>query len=315
MQYLGRFLVVWMLLAGSLACSAWGREIYVDNVAGNDRFSGHQSQNSSDQAGPVRTIAKALQLAHNGDRIIVAKTDQPYRESISLVGSRHSGSAHRPFTIEGNGAILDGSAPIRPDQWEHYGGIIFRFRPPSGVHQQLFLDDRPVTRMDPERLFQPQQKIEPLQWCLHGGYAYFCVEPNKLPADYKLTHACTQTGITLFHVRHVGIVDLIVQGYQLDGLNLHNSARGVYLGGVTARGNGRAGVAVGGASQVELDVCTLGNNGQAQLLTLPLSETSVRNTELFSDTAPGWLDRGGRVYIDGKQVEGGSDGLEEKETP
>ena len=45
--------------------------------------------------------------------------------------------------------------------------------------------------------------------------------------------------------------------------------------GVTAHGNGRSGVCVSGASIVELVGCLVGNNGQAQLLTLPLSETHM----------------------------------------
>ena len=133
------------------------------------------------------------------------------------------------------------------------------------------------------------------------------VEPEKLPGVYNLTYAHRQTGITLFHVGGVAIVNLTVQGFRIDGINAHNSAREVYLTGVTSRGNGRSGITVGGASQVEIDVCTLGNNGRAQLLTLPISRTAIRNSQLFSNTAPARVDLGGRVWINGKQVEGGID--------
>ena len=57
-----------------------------------------------------------------------------------------------------------------------------------------------------------------------GGQIYFCVEQTKLPGDYRLSYARQQTGITLFHVDYVLITDLIVQGFQLDGINLFNSA-------------------------------------------------------------------------------------------
>ncbi len=291
-----------------LAATAAGRDIHVSNVAGDDTFTGHHSRSMPDRSGPVGTIAKALRLAGTGDRIVLAATGQPYRESISLVGRRHSGYPRRPFAIEGNGATLDGSAPVEPDAWENYRGAVFRFRPPRMAHQQLFLDDRPAVRVAASRSSGSPPKLEPLEWCLHGGFIYFCVEENKLPDDYRLSYAHLQTGITLFHVEGVGIVNLTVQGFQLDGINAHNSARDVYLGGVTSRGNGRSGITVGGASQVQIDVSVVGNNGSAQILTLPYSRTSVRNSDVFSNTAPAWVDRGGRVWINDRPVEGGIDG-------
>jgi hypothetical protein len=150
-------------------------------------------------------------------------------------------------------------------------------------------------------------KLQPRQWCLLEGQIYFCVEPTKLPGDYKLACCHEQTGVTMFHVDRVVIADLTVQGFQLDGINLHNSARNVSLLGVTCRGNGRSGVTVGGASSAEIEASLLCDNGHAQLLTLPCSETRLRGTHLPSITAPGWIDQGGRVLVDGKPVKGGLD--------
>ncbi|MEX0713437.1 MAG: hypothetical protein WD278_13865 [Pirellulales bacterium] len=48
-----------------------------------------------------------------------------------------------------------------------------------------------------------------------------------------------QTGITLYHMHDVAVVDLIVQGFQLDGINAHDGVRSCYLSGITCRGNGR----------------------------------------------------------------------------
>ena len=246
----------------------------------------------------MRTIAKALRLAGAGDVIVLAKTNAPYRESISLVGSRHSGTAKEPFMIRGNGAILDGSAPVPAKAWESYKGAIFRFRPPQTGYQQLFLDGRPAVQVAVGRSAEGPPELKPRQWCLFGAYIYFCVEPTKLPADYRLTYTRQQTGITLYHVDYATIADLTVQGFQIDGINLFNTARHVSLMDVRCRDNGRSGVAVGGASSVAIEGSRLGGNGQAQLLTLPYSETHLHSTELLSDTAPAWVDQGGRVYRD-----------------
>lgn len=300
-----------LLLALALVTAATAKDIHVNNVDGDDSFTGRHDRNLSDRGGPVRTIARALQLASQGDRIILTNTGEPYRESITLTGSRHSGYSFRPFVIEGNGAILDGSTPVVAEAWEHYRGHVYRFRPPGLGHQQLFLDDRPLSRVAANRQLDSPPELDPLTWCLYDGHIYFAVEPEtlKLPKDYALSYAYLRTAITLFHVEGVGIVDLTVQGFQLDGINAFNSAREVILAGVTCRGNGRSGITVGGASQVLIDACLVGNNGEAQLLTLPCSETAIQNTVLLSNTAPGWVDQGGRVTIDGRRVEGGLEEL------
>ena len=70
-------------------------------------------------------------------------------------------------------------------------------------------------------------KLEPLQWCLLGGYVYFRVEDNRQPAEYQLTQTGHVAGVTLYRVRHVSLADLVLQGYQLDGLNAHDGAEQV----------------------------------------------------------------------------------------
>lgn len=244
-----------LLLAMLLAVPALGREIYVDNVAGDDRFTGILPRNTPEQNGPVRTLAQALRLAQHGDTIVLARNDQPYYESVSLVGSRNGGDPGRPFAIRGNGAILDGSKPIDPRRWKHYEEAVFSFTPRRMSHQQLFLDGRPVPRVAVPIAARRPPKLEPLQWCSLNGVIYFCAEKNKLPDEYNLSCAERQTGITLFHVDNVLIADLTVQGFQLDGVNLSNSARNITLSGLMCRGNGRSGVAVGGASTVVIDDC------------------------------------------------------------
>jgi hypothetical protein len=288
---------------------AIARDIHVDNLDGDNAFTGRHSHNTSDATGPVRTIARALERAATGDRIVLKNTGEPYRESVSLIGRRHSGYSFGWFTIEGNGAILDGSASVPLGAWDHYRGPVYRFRPPRLAHQQLFIDDRPAVQAPAGRNAKEPPELESLQWCLHGGYIYFSVEPQtpKHPQDYALTYTHHQAGITLYHVERVVVKDLTIQGFQLDGINLFNSARDVSVVGVTCRGNARNGITVGGASRVVINACLLGNNGAAQLFTLPWSETDVENSELLSNTAPAWVDRGGKVYVDGQRVEGGLD--------
>ncbi len=298
---------VGLLVIGAALCAgalpAFAGDIYVHNVLGDDRSEGRRPEPGS--LGPVRSIGRALRLAQPGDRIVLADTGQPYRESISLVGSRHSGLAGRPFVLDGNGAVLDGSAAVPAEAWQHYRGEVFRFQAPATAYQQLLLGALPAVRVPADDRAAEPPALEPLEWCLYRGAVYFAVQPGKLPGQYPLAYAHHPVGITLFHVDQVVIQDLVVQHFQLDGINAFNSARRVSLVRVTARGNGRAGVAIGGASLVAVDHCLLGNNGEAQLLTLPYSEAHVYGGELLGNTAPGWVDGGGRAWFDGAAQKGG----------
>jgi hypothetical protein len=300
------FCLAVFLLLGSVAAA---RDIFVNNAAGDDRATGVQSRGMADLSGAVRTIAKALRLAGAGDHILLADTGRPYRESITLEGSRHSGSAVGPLVIDGNGAALDGTAPVPPEGWKHYRENIFSFSPQRMGSQALFLGIRPAVRVPTSQVTPRVPKLAPRQWCLFEGSIYFAVAPNKLPPDYALSYAKLPTGITLYHVEHVLIKDLTVQGFQVDGISAQNSARRVSLREVTCSNNGHAGLVVGGASQLEIDGCQLNGNAVAQALTLPYSEFHIYRSELRGDAAPAWLDQGGRVYLGQKRVQGGMDAI------
>jgi hypothetical protein len=115
-------------------------------------------------------------------------------------------------------------------------------------------------------------------------------------------------GITLYEVRHVVIRDLIVQGFQLDGINAHDGVFGASFIGVTCRGNARSGISVGGASRVRVEGCVVGNNGAAQVRTEGYSHTRVINSHLLDNTAPPVVREGGTVHV----VEGA--GAEDQQT-
>ena len=286
----------------------------MDNVGGDDKNNGLHAENHGDTASPVGTIAKALRLARAGDHIMLAKTSQPYRECVSLVGTRHSGAAHlMPFIFDGNGATLDGSAPIPAEGWTHFRDNIFRFRPKTLIQPVVFLRGRSLRPLPlpPATAFPPV--LKPLQWCAIEGAIYFAVEPTRLPPDYKLRYAEMPTGITLYQVEQVVIRNLTIRGFQADGVAAAVGARDIVLENVTCRNNGQSGVSVRGGAQVLIEACKLAGNGQSQLLTLPNSETHLSASTLAGDTAQGWVDRGGRVYLESKKVEGGMKSIEPEE--
>ncbi len=307
----------WVIIASCLLVGhAAARNIFVDNVGGDDRHNGLHAENRGDVTSPVRTIAKALRLAQAGDRIVLAKSRQPYRECVSLVGTRHSGTARlTPFVFDGNGATLDGSAAIPADGWTHFRDNIFRFRPKTLIQPVLFrggrsLAPRPLPR---ETAYPP--KLQPLEWCAIEGTIYFAIEPTRLPPDYKLSYAALPTGITLYQVEQVVIRNLTVRGFQADGVAAAVGARNIILDHVTCTANGQSGVSVRGGAQVDIESCKLAGNGQSQLLTLADSETHLVASELANDTARGWVDQGGRVYLGPERIEGGKKSIRPDDAP
>ena len=292
------------------------RDIYVNNVAGDDKNNGLHAESQGDSTSPVRTIAKALRLAGAGDRIELADLGEPYRECVSLVGTAHSGGGRRvPFILDGNGATLDGSVPIPADGWTHFRDNIFRFQPKSLSQPVLFLGGRSIQPLPLPQGTAFPPRLEPLQWCTIEGALYFAVEASRLPPDYKLSYAELPTGITLYQVDQVVIRNLTIRGFRVDGVAAAVGARNVVLDNVASTANGRSGVSVRGGAQVEIESCRLAGNGQVQLLTRPDSETHLLASELAGDTARGWVDEGGRVYLGSKRIEGGKKSVQPDEAP
>jgi len=279
------------LLFFALALGADAKIIYVNNMIGDDASRGLREDPTTDRSGPVKTIQRALELAGSSDTIMLASNAEPYRESVSLCGLRNSGTSTLPFRIVGNGATLDGTQPISPLAWRHYEGHVFRFRPPLFSTLQLFVSGRPIKRVPVDASGEfggPQKTLKKLEWCLVDGYVYLCLEKGFAPVDYDLTYSALKTGITARHVRHVVIENVTVQGYHVDGIHVQGRVKDLVLLNTTTRGCGRAGMAVGSA-EVRLERVLSGNNGEAQLLTLPDCKVEIVGSDLMGNTAPAWV--------------------------
>jgi hypothetical protein len=325
----------WILIltiVAVLACasSLLARDIHVDNLGGDDRNSGGSPQSSGTGGGPCRTIGRALQLATVGDRIVLANTGEPYRECITLQAARHSGSPERPFVLQGNGATLEGAASVHPDGWQHAGDSVFYFQPARTSFQQLFLDGVPLPRVPVDNNELRLPTLPPFHWCLFERQIYVSLQqptPEQLkaveeardermlalykqeqwrylPQQYDFSFAGHPVGITLYQVRNVVVSDLIVQGYQLDGVNAHDGNLNVSLINIKGRGNGRSGISVGGSSQVRIAESILGDNGAAQVRAEGYSLVEILASDLYAASAPALVrEDHSRVSIDGLPVE------------
>lgn len=229
-----------------------------------------------------------MELARSGDRIVLDPHSGPYRESISFVGTEASGSVNMPLILEGCGAVLDGSALVPTDIWQHYRENIYRFQltmqPANWTFFHLMDHGRPLKKIAVESDARRIPELEPNSWCIFKGFLYFRAGDRQSTvhhSDYDLSYSQLLTGISLIQVREVRIHDLTVQGFQLDGISAARSAENVVLDNVTCRANGRSGLAIGGSSSVYVGYSTFQDNHQTQVLARPQSKTT-----LFECTIP-----------------------------
>lgn len=285
-----------------VACGdGYSRDLYVNNAIGNDHLSGLREL-PVERQGPVRSIQRALCLAQPGDHVHIAKTDAPYREQISISGPCLRGRADRPFVIIGNGATLDGTVVAQQGAWQHEAGDVFALRPLRLTYQQLYRDGSPAKRARLVDFTAVDEQLEPLHWALASDRILFRVEQGQLPAAYDLRHAGLQTGITLYNTEHVRIENLIIQGFQQDGINAHELARDCVIARAECRGNGRSGISVGGISRVEIKSCNLYDNGVAQLRVEGQARVALAECDVAeSPDAIAYDIGGGELTIDGKR--------------
>jgi len=293
-----RLLIAIIAIFFGLNTTGQARDIFVDNLFGDDRNDGASARLTEFGGGPCRSITKALRVAEKGDHIIIAKNPEPYRESITLQAGRNSGIVGQPFIIEGNGAVLDGRQAIPEIAWEHFQHDVFRFRPNRMSFQLLYLKDTPAVRREVKEDERRLPELKPREWCLFDRHIYFNAGPSRIPINYDLTHTVLPVGITLYEINHVEIRDLTIQGFQIDGVNAHDSVFDTSVVGLTCRGNGRAGISVGGASRLRMEACLVGNNGTAQVRTEGRSITRVVNCTLLDNTGPAVKREGGEVFVE-----------------
>ncbi len=289
-----RCAIIATVLVLAAGASASARDIFVNNLIGDDRRGGSAAEVAGAGSGPCRSIAKALRIATPGDRIVVANTGVPYREGISVQGPRHSGMDRFPTTISGNGATLDGTLSLSGAHWEFAGEKMFRTRPIHKSFQQLFLDGSLLVRKQPAVGQFPE--LAAREWCLFEGWIYFGVDTGRLPDDYELSCCGEQVGITLYNVHDVIIEDFKLRGFWLDGVNAHDNVSRADLIRVTSQANGRSGFSVGGSSRVRIDTCTAGGNGQAQVRVEGFCQVQMLDNTLDAASAPAMV-REGRAVV------------------
>lgn len=274
-------LLALMLLCG-FAAVAGARTIYIDNRIGNDINNGLAPTNEGLRVGPVKTFDRAIVLLDTGDTLEIANNGDgfPYHGSLRLIGNDASGIAAMPMVINGNGAILDGSAPIPPEEWEFMGNGLWRFEPWKKGFYRLYRGEQTLPEVASTR--EARAELPPGYWTIWRAAIYYQALPDEIPANEPFRIPVREAGIFLYHVHHIIIRDLTVRRYHLDGVNAHDQAAPVILERVRSVGNARSGVFIGGTSKLLIRGGAVQNNRAASVLTQELGRVEISETDIDS---------------------------------
>ena len=289
--------VVWALCVAPAPLGA--RDLYVDNLLGDDLSTGETPQALEGREGPVRTIAAALKLCRGSDTIHLANNPLPYFESISISGRKLFNLDLGGLTIDGHGATLSGVFRIPQGSWRHRAGGLWELHPHRKAHYQLVRFDRAVPEFQFELLPRQLPILPPGTWAAWRGVIFYQVQPEEgSPENLPLGLAAQEVGVTIHDVPNITIRNLTLRHYRLDGVNVHDRARGIVLQNVRSLENGRAGLAVAGSSQVLATDCQFSRNRVAAVLNSEVAETRLLQCELTpGQSGSPLLVRGGRVVV------------------
>ncbi|MEK6257652.1 MAG: right-handed parallel beta-helix repeat-containing protein [Planctomycetota bacterium] len=258
-------------------------DIYVDNLLGNDSFDGQLVLPIDSGSGPVRTLRRAMHLAGFGDRIVLTQAGGMYYDSLSLTGTRHSGTSERPFTIIGNGATISGARAVPQQGWRRTGPDLWKLTLTRKGFYRLLRDGQSLPELQPEAGANPLETLAAGQWTAWRGDVYYRADGDA-PTTQSFAYAAEQTGLSLYQVEHVRIVGLTLRDFRFDGLRTQNMCRGVTLENVNCLNNGRAGIAVSGTSHIEMVGGSLAENGRHSLLVSNPATANLR--EVTTDVEP-----------------------------
>ncbi len=257
-----------------------GATIYVDSRVGSNALDGLAPIPNNRFNGPVKTLCHAMSLVCSGDTIELVDNGTPYYGSLSLVGSRFSGAPGSPLRLFGNGATITGCLPISASSWQDEGDNLWRITPIRKGHYQLLREETPVPEADCPDTLAGLPNVPPGHWCASRGRIYYRAPVGEDPREETFQLANDDVGLTLQDVHDVWVRDVTFQNFRLDGINAADRCQNVLLENITCRGNGRAGLAVGGSSHVHLRNSRLVDNRQHSLLITELGSVQVDDSQL-----------------------------------
>ncbi|HVJ83828.1 MAG TPA: right-handed parallel beta-helix repeat-containing protein [Planctomycetia bacterium] len=267
---------IWLAVV-AVASPAPGRDIFVNNVGGSDTLDGGSHMVETGNHGPVRTLRKAMLIADPGDVIRIIPGAEPIREEIAISGGRQrGGTARYPIVIEGNGAVIDGAAPIEVEQFDRLAPQTYRLIGEEGpIHTggHLFVDGARANR---GRL----GSLAANEFAISSGRYVFKTEPKKSIEDYSFAAGRRTAGLVLYRTNYWIIRGLTFRNFAGDGAQVRGPAEGIAFEHCRFENNGRAGLAVQVNSKAEVRDCYVEHNVRAGVLGKAISSVTLERVKI-----------------------------------
>lgn len=273
------------LLSCLALCSITGAlsaaDLRVDPQKGDDKADGSSA--------PVRSIARAISLAKAGDTVHL--TPGAYFESVNLVNK--TGAPGQPIVIDGHGAWIDGSDPVRADEWESLGLGLFRKvkliprMGPAIIGRWFFLWNGQMNRMGRSSKGR-SQPLKPVAELLANEWTYVEAEDAfylKLPEGQTLDQAKIRCPVRANGVAlagkggHIVVRNLNCTHVYNDGFNIHGDQVDTVYENITAIECGDDGFSAHETAECRIDGFVSRGNSTG-LCDVGSSVTHYRNVEI-----------------------------------
>jgi hypothetical protein len=236
--------------------------VYVDNVNGDDSRSGADASNA------VKSFKQALTLIAPTGILHLKANPEPYRETLTI---SRLGEEAKPFTVEGNGAVVDFGCDASAGPWEadedtfvlkgDYGVL------PGGkfLNQKalLFVNGIPISV---PRLYahEPSTPLKPgeLNFTSDGKMRVRFPEGIS-PVGAKIMLP-GNGGCVLVETAHAVIRNLTVRHAGNDGFGISGKNTSLLLENISAMWNSDEGISAHGEAKVTVrDSIIVGNGSKA----------------------------------------------------
>lgn len=230
----------------------------------------------------VKTIAAAIKLARPGDTIHLRPII--YRDYAGFYAKK--GEPGKPITLDGHGAILEGSDPLDPKQWNEVSPGLFEAKDllprldDAIIMRWFFLSDGKMNHMGrtskgKKAAFKTVDALQPGEWTFVQDHARDKMAANqifgsffiRLPAGQKLEQArisapMRSVGVGLGGANaHLVIRNVTVTHPYNDGFNVHGDCRAIVFENIRAIECGDDGISAHESAEYRVDgLISVGNS-------------------------------------------------------
>ena len=283
MKRISRFLPL-LVLVWSLSA----KDVYVDNVKGDDAAAGTQSA-------PVRTIQRGMELLASGDTLHLTPNTEPYTETVYFSGknSHLAGTEEAPTIVDGHGARFSGLRHRLPAEWTAEGDDVYSAKLYNNawvMDQQGYWSGFPIVFADGKPLQWKRSKNEltPNTYFLSKVFGtekneehniiHVKLESGKTPENVKLETPCGDFAVCIEGADYVTIRNIKAEYYPCDGFD--SAWRKVVFEGVEGTRNMDQGISAHASDIVVKDSWFHGNAGGGVVDVGMFDGTSTRRSKV-----------------------------------